>query len=500
MSPRPKPAAVLIALMFLAPIGSAQTGPRPIAPVAAVLLAEAPLIVHGIGLTLLVPAESSSSTLRIGDNPKTVIMADDESWRIKITAKRTSDPKHTLRGVADSIVEDLIRSGSKFKGKIDNQGVIDGRFADSNVKLIERIDNLSINETAAERFYLLFPGGQAQPDFVRGFTIFRIAPNRYCIFELETLEPEIGRTRGIFETVVGTAVFTDPGKMAQDRAMAVKAGVALFKQLAPVDYENAIAANNFESDGRWERLFSPAPGGADADARELGYREIRAWRGSRGELKKGKGRGRWAGPDHDQGYLVSIRSRVLDRGQVIDSNGRFFMSQDRQSEAWTLDLTIRDPNDPKARPLSYNEVGAREGKAMNVTTRGEGLPAKMYKPLFTEEGYISQVERYLLGPLLMQTKVPNDFAFYAWNSLGNPPSVTLLRASLNAPEGATGVWTMETRSTARQEPTRTFFREDGTMMRQDLPDNPLIGPRVWKPITGEQLKRIWKEKGLPMGD
>ena len=494
------PAAVFTALLVAGSTGHAQSTKRPTAPIAAIEMAESPLMVHGIGLTMLLPARSSSNTVRIGDNPKTVIAAEDASWRIQITAKRTSDVGLSLRGVGDKIIADWIRSGGTFMGTMDDKGVIDGRFEKSNVKLIERIDNLSINEMAAERFYLSFPGGQAQPRLIRGYTVFKIAPNRYCIFELQTMEPEYTAARGVFETVVGTAVFSDPGKMAEGRGLAIKAGVAMIAQLTPDHYQNAITAINSDDDGRWERLFAPKPGGADIDAKELGYREIRAWRGSRGELDENKGRARWKGQDHQEGYLVSIRSRILDGGLIIDSAGRYFMTEDRQSEAWTLNVTVRDPNDPKAEAPSYNEVGARAGKAMNITTQGTGMPAKMFKPIFIDEGYITQVERYLLSPLLMQTKLPNDYACYYWASAMDPPSVTLLRASLFAPEGATGVWTVESRATEKQEPTRTFLREDGTLIQQDLPDNILTGRRVWKPITGKQLKRIWKDKGLPMGD
>jgi len=419
---------------------------------------------------------------------------------INITAPRTTDDTLTASDVADSVAKQLVSSGGTFKGKIDRQGKIEGDFKDSKIKILERTDSLRIGELEADRFYASVPAGPDAPTVIQGYTIFKIAPTRFCIMELITTEPEFSRVKGIYATVVGTSRFADQAALAEGRTLAVRAGTRLLAELTDEEYLAALAAaNGPDENGRWERLYAnPVENGAAIDQIDYGYRRVRARTGKRGELNTGRDRANWRARDHQSGYIVQIDSRFLDHGRVIDSKGMYFMTPDRNEEAWSLTLAVRDAENPRAKPDVYTEVGAREGKDLTVRTEGPGIAPRTVKPVFETDGYITQVERYILGPLLLQKKKVADYAFYAWNSAADPPAVTLMRVTLQAPDVEDGYWEVETRPTENTEPQRTSFRADGSAVITVLPDNPILGRRMWEPVKLTELARIWKEKGLPM--
>ena len=482
-------AAVLLAV---APTALAQS--------AAVELVENPMVIEAAGLTIYPPADARTQTVRVGDQPTVQILSADSTWMINITAPRTTDGTLDAAGVADSVARQLVSSGGTFKGKIDRQGRLEGDFKDSKIKIIERTDSLIISGIEAERFYASVPAGTDAPTVIQGYTVFKIAPTRFCIMELITTEPEFDRVKGIYATVVGTARFADQAALAEGRKLAVRAGTRLLDELTEDEYLAALAAaNGPDEKGRWERLFAnPVENGAAIDQIDYGYRRVRAYAGKRGELNTGRQRADWRARDHQTGYIVQIDSRFLDHGRVVDSKGMFFMTPDRNEEAWSLTVAVRDAENPRAKPDVYTEVGAREGMDLTVRTEGPGIAPRTVKPVFQTDGYITQIERYILGPLLLQKKKVADYAFYAWNSAADPPAVTLMRASLSAPDVEDGYWEVETRPTETQEPQHTSFRDDGEAIITVLPDNPILGRRMWEPVALQELARIWREKGLPM--
>ncbi|MFG0283262.1 MAG: hypothetical protein ACF8R7_02475, partial [Phycisphaerales bacterium JB039] len=255
--------------------------------------------------------------------------------------------------------------------------------------------------------------------------------------------------------------------------------------LSEEDYQVAIE----RLDGRLERLYIPAETGADADATELGYRRFRARIGKRGEIDPGAARRTWGPVENEQGYIVQLDFRLLQPGQtIIDVSGSYFMSLDRQREAWELKTALKPL---QAAHQLYIERGVREeGGQMTVTVTPPGGAAKFHQPELPEEGYVSQLETLLLPTLLTLRPISAEYGFYAYASQSN--TVRFRSADLQRIEQGPARWALVTRKSEDAPPETSLFTEAGEVLRINLPED-----RIWEPIAPDRLQALWKQKNLP---
>jgi len=242
---------------------------------------------------------------------------------------------------------------------------------------------------------------------------------------------------------------------------------------------------------QWFRLSKPGKNG-EADAQEVAYRHVRAWKGSRGEIDPSRSRDKWATEDKQAGYLVRIDARYLEGDKVIDSIGTYFMTPDRREEAWLLQMVIKDPSQRK--PATWREVGARAGSSMNVVTDGS-QESKAAQPQVPDRGYIAQVEAFLLPQLLLHGKGADragDYGFYSYQSEFG--KVQVRRDIVSAIQGGPGPWQIRTQMNEDRPPQLSLYSDRGDLLKTTLPDD----RGVWSATTLEKLGQIWKAKGLPM--
>lgn len=458
---------------------AAQTQPNSkAANAAAVQLADEPFRLDSVGLSMHLPLGALAQTTRIGEQSTVQITPPDSSWLITIQTPQSKDKEMTVSGVADTVMRQLLGS----YGVLDPDNT---KILSTEAKVLAHEKNLTINDQTAERFYIEAPANGNNPPVIRGYTVFRTAPGRFVAFDLVVPKPEFAKARRAYETSIATATFVDPADLAAARGAAIEAGAAIFARLATADYEAVIDAHK----ERWYRLYRPAPTGADADAEEIAYRRVRAWKGFRGELDLSKDRSGWKAADHQQGYLVRIDSRYIFQGQVVDSVGIYFLSPDRNEEAWTLKMGVRGPRGSAVETTT--ETGARSGSSMTISTAGTGRPGEIVKPVVPPHGYISQLESFLLPQLLIHAGVAADYGFYAYQSAhGN---VRIRRDSLIQAGDKGGVWQIRSKADEDRAPQVSTYNERGELIRAQLPDG-----SAWEPIEFDRLVSLWRSKGMPM--
>ena len=230
----------------------------------------------------------------------------------------------------------------------------------------------------------------------------------------------------------------------------------------------------------------PGPNGTDADAKEIAYRRIRLLTGPRSMIESNPNAAQRGGAKSD-GFIYQMDARVLGEGKtVIDSRGVYFLSTDREEEAWILRTALRSAS--KSEPQVGSELGARTGTSMAITTEATGQGVMNHKPIIQSDGYISQVEVALLPWLLIKNDVQTEHGFYTWRS---GEDRIMLRKDIVEKIADQG-WKISTQVAEGRPPQITYYDAKGNMIRSEMSDG-----SVWEPTTLQELMRIWESKGLP---
>lgn len=433
-----------------------------------------PITIESIGLSLNLPIGGRAETVRIGTSTSTGISLPNGLGTIIVKEQRTSNERLTAEGAAESIRDQLMNLPGAM--------------------IIAEQPELRVGIWSGHRFYVRTPPTKAggSPTY-RGISIFGLKPKTFLIFDLtmQGSETAFQNARVMYETSIATMNLQEMSSQSLKRIAGFKLTKALTDQLTIEDYDAVLTSKKNE---RWERLFTPAPSGDEMDASEHGYRRIKSWSGYKGEMGS-KDRSKWSQEDRKLGYLIQLDSMALDSGLRIDSRALYFMSLDGNEELWTIRMTLKG-NDPSLRSdEQFSQVssitGARVGGKLSVTTAEGDEPPTTVTPFIPEEGYITQVQTYLMGALIAHKTLQGDFASYAYNPVTN--SVTLRWDIAEQPASSPGMWNITTKTAPESPPSTTQFDAHGDLMRVRL-----TGNRLWEPITLDRLLALWKRKGLPI--
>lgn len=447
------------------------------------LLADEPLHADSIGMTFYPPADATVQSTSVGSEAVLQILAKDQTWKIDVRTPHTSNAEVTAEDAGEAIIRQLLESVGT-KGPTPNT-------VRSLGEVLERTHltpDPGRPELQGYQFFLSLPslatGSAKEPKVIRGYTVIKVGRQWFAAFDLTTTEPQYQSAKRIYQTVVASAQYADIDQINATRGTAVKAGLSLFERLTPEMFSAAIASR----DGRWERLFIPSPTGADGDDKEVAYRKIRCRLGSRGELDPTRPERDWRAEDREKGYILQLDVRYLDGKRTIDSQSAFFMSLDREQEAWTIRNAVREGK----QLATTSDIGARSGKSMTVQKEASGRPTYTVKPRFETDGYISQLESYLLPQLMIQVKLPAEYAFYVYSFQDG--QVRLRRDVLEQPSDRPGLWRLTTRlSEDAKKAQVSLFNDAGQLIRTELPDG-----SVWQPVELDRLVSLWRGKNLPM--
>ncbi len=461
------------------------------------------LRIDQLGFTMRIPVGAVSKASAVGERKTIQIVPGDsdalvneKAWLINVSTPMTSNPKTSI---ADSINQFVALLEAKHGTKSAAGAVVH-----TEAVVVERTEKLLINGQAAGRVYMRVPG-QNNSSIIKGYTIFNPASKQFVILELVTPSAAFDRVRGTYETIVATATFKASKEVERERELAVATASRLFERLTPADYLEAMRANEARAEETWQRLYVPAPSGDDTDAKELGYRGLKFWRGQRGEINPDLPKSQWGDTEKQEGYLARLAVRLIDESAVgvqvgknapasvfIDSIGMYFMSEDRKEEAWTVRLVKRDAAGNEL--ARWTESAARIGNQVSLAV---GDPKQRSRPIIAEfgsQGYICQFETFLLPTLLVKHAVNSkqtEFESGTYSYRTDGESVAFRRDIVSRDSDGTG-WTIVTR--VRDEPvSQTYiFDSRGNHVRTELTEG-----RVWEPIEIDRLFALWREKRLP---
>lgn len=496
-----------------APAGSTSPSAAPISattPVAVKLAAE-PLRLPDVGLTVQYPEDAMVTTTQLAQQLAAQIVAKDQRWSILISTPRTSGEQIGVVQKSDLMYKDLLRAvmGMRKEGQKRVVNTMVTLLEPTNVKpgdpLPKRDPGLVIpgSPTPGDRFYAMVPTTDNNAFAIRGVAVFKPLPDQFVVFELTCGDAVFAEVKPLFELVVASSVFADPGKLAAARRDAVAAGKRL-----TANYNAAALMAVLPEGEQVFRLHTPAKTGAPEDSQEHGFRTMRFWRGKKSEVNPGEG----ARGDDPEGILLEIRAQLFnkvgssigdgkpagERYQVIDTQARYFMLADRQEEVWTLRTGIREMivgaipgSGAKASKggRTVTEVGARTGQSMSVALNETGRPSKTIQPTIAGEGYMSQLEMFLLPRLLIRTGMEVEVGYYTYRS--DSESITLRRELAQRDPAHANAWLVTSILREGDTPQASIYKDDGDLLRTALPDG-----KVWERSSIEQLQGLYKKKNL----
>ncbi len=505
-----------VAASLSEPQAHAQTTPAPSPPpaapprgeqvhrqVTAVDFADEPVRLETVGLTMRVPAGATIQTSQAGTQTTVQVMGPESRWLMIISTPRVGVAAETPTAYLDRALLEAL-SGNTIKDQrtgetIAVQGSVTARTP--NFSVPGSMDAAG-KPMPGERASLSIPpttagGGGAATR--RTLTVFRPTDDLFCVIELLCPEAEFAAATRVYELAVATAVFSDPGRLAASRRDAALAGIAFLRGLTAEAYERAAA----DTATHWYRVYRPAQDGGTDE--EVAYRSLRVFKGTRAQIDPkvaGPGAG---GPAvsalNPAGYLVEIGARQLDRAtaaasvlgdaaalHVYDIRGLYFVSADRQHEAWSLTTAIREGKGKP--PAMFSETGTRDGTQMTVLLTVPGKPLRTIRPTVPPEGYVSQAEVYLLPRLIVQGGAEGGLGLYAYHTASG--SVVLRRDG--AARSAEGTWALTSRPNESGEPMTATVDAAGRMVLAHWP-----GGLVVEPLPLEEIVKRWSAAGLPTG-
>lgn len=476
---RPLRARFLTLACLAALFGAGETGWAQHAPattsgpsVAPELITEAPYEIPSLGLSVFLPRDALVDLSRVQGGRTSVMVRPqgaETKWVIQIHNSISSDHSLTLNAAIGNIIA---QREAQYTRKDER-----GRSV-SLVRTFGRTDDLMIGPHRSERVYLDVP---TRPDVpATGYTLFQTGPGQFVIFQIDCATAAFPALQSLYETMVATVQFRDPTELQADRAAAILGGQALLR-----GFNSSDLAATLDEKPVYYRLYKPSKSGATGDAEELGYQRIQARAGKAGELDPSKLEGRWTAADRREGYIVRIDARTLALGSVVDSVSIFFLSIDRTSELWSITMQVRKDGQTE----QWTETGIRRDKQLTVKTARSGSEPTSadWSPL--PDGYISRVEAYLLPRLAVRARTPGIFGFYSYESgLGK---MTLRRDTFDQSES--GGWTCITQQSENSPPIKSTLDDQGRPTKREMADGGLM-----EPVEVERLRRIWKDKRLPM--
>lgn len=469
-------AACLAILCTLSPAHAADTSPS-----TPPTLTQEPVRFETLGLTVHLPEGAVVETVSLGTARQSVVVRDPtNSWRIEFS-ERTTRENITSAALATDLLKEIHATWARFE-----QPETGGKpkALTNPVKIVSQTDDLKLAQRASSRFYVLTPSPSSDALVATGVTVVQAEPSRFTLLSLSCLEPEFERARVIYESVVASAQWRDPAEALAERAAAVLAGSKFMQAISLDDYRAALP-----SQPQYYRIYRPSPTGAQRDDTELAYQMVDIREGARGELNPRKQRNDWTPADRDPGFIVRIVARYVQGQTVSDLESVFFATLRRgatDEEAWTSRMKIREG----ASTVTWSQTGARIGNRLTVRTESsQGAPGEQ-SWIIPDEGYLTQVQSYLLPRLMARAASPIVLGFYAYNP--STSDLSFRRDALEPALSADAGWTLKTRLSEGAAERSTTLARDGSILRLETADG-----AVMEPIDAAALNRLWKSKGLP---
>ncbi len=413
----------------------------------------APYSVRTSGLSIRPPLESSLRVVGTDASAQVVITPSDHLWRMELSLLEVTSSGTSVAQVLESALKTLARQPILLDR---NQGMlIQGRKAE-----MAFVGGVTIG------------GAEAQA----GLCAVAVSPTRFAVLKMVTLPTEFEKARPIFEQVAATIDYADPRNEEQKRQLLVRRGQELLDERMPT------LMTSLQTREEWFRLYTLDTDGGE---QELGYVRLRLGTGQRGEVS-GSDPSRYSVSEQERGLTARLALRYLPPdGGVFDVVSLAFLSTDRKTEDWKTTQTLRKEEATSNATL----IGARQGQRLTVNLSQDGANYNPKKIALPSQGYLSQVELYLLPLLLPRGEQTAEAGFWFYRET----DIVFRKDKTEPWTEEPGLWRWVSEISSQAGPTESIIEPSGAVRSKRTAD----GVR-WEATSLEELLALWRRKGLPI--
>jgi hypothetical protein len=431
-------------------------------------LAATPLDAELLGLRMRVPVGTVVQIDRTS-GPTYLLSEDSENpaWRMRVAALRASRVGTSAKSQCDDYLAELRGRGETFTVLVDEPRKVGGR--DGHL------------------FYIAVPLEQGGSG-ISGSLIVPNGLNEYIVCSILAVERNFAATRALLEASLGTIEFTDRMARMEERATLLGRGEALVASITPELLQSTIAP-----EPSFFRMWKPDDSGAQ---QEVGYLIVRVREGQRGEVDASRDISSLKGEERDPGLLVAVDARVIVNGDAthtLDVQSRYYVTWDRTSEVWSTRSTQRHRSAERSSAQTGIRLaptaGSPRAKIQLIKATRDGMTRETQEwPV--PPAYLSQAELVVLGQLLPRNESLTSVEFLDYAFDQREERVPQRRELWSRTERG---WKLETRVGSSPDSLVQEFDRDGRRVRRVDPDG-----TVTERITLEELRRLWRAKGLPV--
>jgi hypothetical protein len=446
---------------------SVAHGEEPAANPGAALLSNERWIDRTYGLSLLPPAGTRTVTQTVDDY--VMRMADDQGVYTMSLSVHHSKKALAFEKVVDAAKEQL------------------GWAQPTVAPIAER--PFKVQGRPAHLLYVQLPQVKGK-DLLMAQLLVEVNPETFAVLEMQAEMAKKVVVTPIFEAVAASVEIADPKELNKQREQAIDAGQAWHDKLTLKQIHGALIP---------DQLFRMYDTQKNQD---MGYMRVRQSVAAKGQ---------------QPGVVVEVQWRSVIGPVFFDTLAEYFLSDDNNSELWSITTTQRpaaeattrpvgkpgkNPADTKANP-TFVETGIRVGDEITVTVDeppGPRQPSKPMKKTFQRPktiivervkggklvpetiavAYLSQVESLLL-PQLLPLDVPNTYGFYCYHSRRG---LVTLRTDQVTPT-LKGI-AIETRLTTNEAALRLLVDGQHHVLEKQLsPQIKLV------PTSAAELQKLW---------
>lgn len=434
-------------------------------------------VAETLGLNIHLPAGSQYVTEKI-EGQLSVAVSDGENtpatWTLRIRTMTSSLGEPSAEAQVDDLLRDLNQSKQDFKVLSNGPtryGDVDGRLC-------------FLQRTSPDK-----------QSYVTGWLVLPTGQSTFLVFAVQTLPEYLLKLRQTLNASFATIQLRTVREVVDLRKSRLDAGREFLASITPAKLKALTGQKQMN------RIYRSADSKASTPETEIGYSLVEVLQAKRGELDPKKAERDYTSSERQEGLMVRVQSRVVDtqRRMFFDSIALYWMAWDQSEEMWSVRGTQRQGD----AELSQAETGLRQPKPSNAdsarlkviksTTASESVPYEWEVP----DGYMSQALGWLVGRLLPRDEsagAARDFAYYCYVPNDLAPKM-YMRLDHWAPSAdGSGQWTLSTRLTSDTPPFTSIYGRDGSLVRRIHADG-----SITEPIAVEELRRIWKSKGLDVG-
>lgn len=424
-----------------------------------------PLVAEAIGLEMSVPAGSVVTT-QMTDTGLVYLLADGgpaPTWSMRISTLTPPGEGTSAAGIIGAHLEAVQQTGRKITVKANEPRSMGG--IEGHVLFLEQVQD-------------------DQRRLVNGWVILPTSDRKYVVLSILAEGDRFPQFQPVLDACLASIKLATEGQLEAERKAQLEAGRAVILTFTPARLKSMVGPTEFF------RIYQPSESGRVAEDREVGFLSMHCLDAMRGQLEPDRSSGSFGSFEAERGLMVIIEARAIlnaESSTYLDVEGRYWMSWDRTEEAWSVRQTQRQGDASR----TSAETGVRNIAGLDVIhSSKEEFTRDPSHWTIPDNAYLSQPEVFLLGRLLPRgDDVPGPMAFFFYESASRHLAQRIDRWERSG--DAPGQWTLSTQSVLKPGTVTQTFDAHGRRLKRVDADG-----TVTQRIDGDELRRIWKAKGL----